>query len=125
MRVDSEVVVVGAGLSGLATAFLLRGRGARVLLVEAAARPGGVIASVRRDGELYELGPNSGLDTTPLINELLSSAGIRDQRVEASAIAAKRYILRDGTLLPLPMSPPAFFATRLISCRATARASRC
>jgi len=118
MRVDSDVVVVGAGLSGLATAFLLRGRGARVLLVEAATRPGGVIASVRRDGELYELGPNSGLDTTPLINELLSSAGIRDQRVEASAIAAKRYILRDGTLLPLPMSPPAFFATRLFSWRA-------
>jgi oxygen-dependent protoporphyrinogen oxidase len=118
MRVDTDVVVVGAGLSGLTSAFLLRRRGARVLMVEAATRPGGVIESVRRDGALYEKGPNSGLDTTPLVNELLASAGIRDQRLDASAMAAKRYILRDGALLALPMSPGAFFGTSLFSWRA-------
>ncbi len=118
MDVDADVIVVGAGLSGLTTAFLLTRAGRQVRMLEAALRPGGVIASVRRDGALYERGPNSGLDTTPLVNELLSSAGIRDQRVDASAMAAKRYILRGGALLPLPMSPPAFFATRLFSWRA-------
>jgi oxygen-dependent protoporphyrinogen oxidase len=118
MGVDSDVVIVGAGLSGLATAFLLGRRGATVRMLEAGRRPGGVIASVRRDGALYELGPNSGLDTTPLVNELLSAAGVRGERIDAKAIAAKRYILRNGALLPLPMSPPAFFATRLFSWRA-------
>lgn len=118
MRVDSDVVIVGGGLSGLTTAFLLRRRGPSVRLLEAASRVGGVIDSVLHEGALYERGPNSGLDTTPLINQLLCAAGIRDQRVDASAIAAKRYILRDGALEPLPMSPPAFLRTRLFSWRA-------
>ena len=117
-RLDADVVVVGAGLSGLATAFRLTQQGFRVQAVEAAARPGGVIASIRRDGALYERGPNSGLDTTPLINELLAAAGIAGERVDASAAAAKRYILRDGALTPLPTSPPAFITSPLFSWRA-------
>jgi len=117
-RLDADVVVVGAGLSGLATAFRLAQQGVRLRVVESAARPGGVIGSVRRDGALYERGPNSGLDTTPLINELLAAAGIAGERIDASAEAARRYILRDGRLAALPTSPPALFATRLFSWRA-------
>jgi oxygen-dependent protoporphyrinogen oxidase len=117
-RLDADVVVVGAGLSGLAAAFRLTQQGFRVQAVEAAARPGGVIASIRRDGALYERGPNSGLDTTPLVNELLAAAGIAGERVDASAAAAKRYILRDGALTPLPTSPPAFITSPLFSWRA-------
>jgi protoporphyrinogen/coproporphyrinogen III oxidase len=117
-RLDADVLVVGAGLSGLTAAFRLAQQGVRVLVVESAARPGGVIASVRRDGALYEKGPNSGLDTTPRINELLAAAGISGERVDASAAAAKRYILRDGALSALPTSPGAFLASTLFSWRA-------
>jgi oxygen-dependent protoporphyrinogen oxidase len=117
-RLDADVVVVGAGLSGLTAAFRLARQGVRLRVVESATRPGGVIGSVRRDGALYERGPNSGLDTTPLINELLAEAGIAGERLDASAEAARRYILRNGQLTALPTSPPAFFATRLFSWRA-------
>lgn len=117
-RLDADVVVVGAGLSGLTTAFRLSQQGVRVVVVESAARPGGVIGSERRDGALFERGPNSGLDTTSLINELLTAAGIAGERVDAEAAAARRYILRDGALSALPTSPGAFFATRLFSWRA-------
>jgi oxygen-dependent protoporphyrinogen oxidase len=117
-RLDADVVVVGAGLSGLTAAFRLARQGVRLRVVETATRPGGVIGSVRRDGVLYERGPNSGLDTTPLINELLAEAGIAGERLDASAEAARRYILRNGQLAALPTSPPAFFATRLFSWRA-------
>ncbi len=115
---DADVIVAGAGLSGLTTAFLLARRGRRVRLLEAAPRPGGVIGSRRQEGVLYELGPNSGLDTTPLIGELLDAAGIRDERLDASAAAAKRYILRGGALVALPTSPGAFLRTPLFSWRA-------
>jgi len=117
-RLDADVVVVGAGLSGLAAAFRLTQQGFGVLAVESAARPGGVIGSIRRDGALYECGPNSGLDTTPLINELLAAAGIAGERVDASAAAARRYILRNGALTALPTSPGAFITSPLFSWRA-------
>lgn len=117
-HLDADVVVVGAGLSGLAVAFRLAQQGIRLRVIESAARPGGVIGSVRRDGALYERGPNSGLDTTPLVNELLAAAGIAGERIDASAEAARRYILRDGRLAALPTSPPAFLATSLFSWKA-------
>jgi oxygen-dependent protoporphyrinogen oxidase len=117
-RLDADALIVGAGLSGLTTAFRLGRQGLRLRVVEAAQRPGGVIGSVRRDGALYERGPNSGLDTTPLVNELLAAAGIADRRIDAEAAAARRYILRNGRLLALPTSPPAFFGTRLFSWKA-------
>ena len=117
-RLDADVAIVGAGLSGLAAAFRLSQQAVRIRMVEAAARPGGVIGSVRRDGALYELGPNSGLDTTPLVNELLAAAGIAGERVDAEAAAARRYILRNGVLCALPTSPPAFVGSSLFSWRA-------
>jgi protoporphyrinogen/coproporphyrinogen III oxidase len=110
-----DVVVVGAGISGLATAFHLQRRGHAVRVFEAAPRAGGVIGSQRRDGVLYETGPNSTLDTTPLIGELLDAAGIAAERLDATAAAAKRYVLRDGRLVPLPTSPGAFLVTPLFS----------
>jgi len=110
-----DVVVVGAGISGLATAFHLQRRGHTVCVLEAASRAGGVIGSHRRDGVLYETGPNSTLDTTPLIGELLDAAGIAAERLDATAAAAKRYVLRGGRLVPLPTSPGAFLVTPLFS----------
>jgi len=52
-----KVVVIGAGISGLACAFRLQQLGLRPLVLESSSRPGGVIETVRRNGLLYELGP--------------------------------------------------------------------
>jgi len=54
-----EALVVGAGISGLATAYGLQKAGIAIRVIEAAARPGGVIQSVKRDGYLVECGPQS------------------------------------------------------------------
>jgi oxygen-dependent protoporphyrinogen oxidase len=115
VRTDADVIVVGAGLSGLAVGFQLVRAGLSVRMIEAAPQPGGVIGSKHRDGVLCELGPNSALDTSPLIGELLQAAGIAGERCDASAIANRRYILRRGALIPLPMSPPAFLKSKLFS----------
>ena len=60
-------------------------------------------------------GPNSTLDTTPLINELLDRLGIRDERLDANAVASTRFIVRGGKLVALPASPGAFFTTPAFS----------
>jgi oxygen-dependent protoporphyrinogen oxidase len=121
---ERDVVVVGAGVSGLAAAFGLRKRGHDVEVLEAAPRAGGVIASRQRDGFLYETGPNSTLDTTPLIGELLHEAGVESERANASAVADTRFIVRDGRLVALPTSPPGFLATGAFTLRAKLRLLR-
>ena len=98
-----DVLVVGAGISGLATAFHLRRAGLSVEVIDPATKPGGVIGSVRRDGLLYETGPNSALDTTPRIGELLEAAGVKGEMRLASEIANTRYVVKGGRPVPLPM----------------------
>ena len=119
-----DVIVIGGGISGLAAAFGLQRRGATVEVLEANARAGGVIGTQRRDGALYENGPNSALDTAPLINELLDALAIRGERADASAVAATRFIVRGGKLIALPMSPGAFLTTPAFSVGAKLRLLR-
>jgi len=115
MKLDVDVLVLGGGLSGLAVAHGAAKRGASVEVLEAMPRAGGVIGSVLRDGALYETGPNSVLDTTPLVNEHLDALGIRAERTDASPVAATRYIVRAGRLLPLPTSPNALLTSHAFS----------
>lgn len=110
-----DLIVVGAGLSGLVAAHRARRAGLQVQVIEAAARPGGVIGSVQRDGFLFERGPNSAMDTSPLIGELIEELGLQSQLRWASEASSKRYVVRDGKLIPLPMSAGAFFSTPLFS----------
>jgi len=110
-----DAVVVGAGISGLVVALRLKRAGFAVGVVDAGTRPGGVIGSVTRDGCLFERGPNSALDTTPLIGELVDDLGLKAQMRFASEAAEKRYVVRGGVLTALPTSPGAFFSTRLFS----------
>ena len=115
---DADVIVVGGGISGLACAWGLERRGVRVILLEAATRAGGCIGTVREQGCLFESGPNSALETTPLIATLLRELGIDGARIEANPQSRNRYVLRAGKLVAVPLSPPAFLATPLFSIRA-------
>ena len=121
---DADAIVVGGGISGLACAWGLQKSGRKVLLLEAAGRAGGTIGTVREHGCLLESGPNSTLDTTPLIGRLLDELGIAGERIDAAPAARNRYILRQGKLLALPLSPAAFLSTPLFSTLAKLRLLR-
>lgn len=123
MPTDVDVLVIGGGLSGLAVAHGVLARGATAEVLDAAARAGGVIGTVRRDGALVEAGPNSAR-TTPALEKLIDALGIRGERIDARADAATRFILRNAKLVALPMSPPAFLTSSALSVRAKLRLLR-
>ena len=106
-------LVVGGGISGLVCAHVLRKAGIDAQLVEASPRPGGVIHSVTRDGFLLELGPQS-FSGTPALRKLCTELGISNELLQAPP-SAPRYVLIDGQLRPVPLSPPAFFMSSLIN----------
>ncbi len=108
-------IVVGAGISGLTCAYALKKSGQNVLLLEASARPGGVIQTIQENGYLFEQGPQS-FSGTEAIFKLCNELGISDELVEAPH-GAPRYILIDGKLVPVPFSPGAFLSSRLFSWR--------
>jgi oxygen-dependent protoporphyrinogen oxidase len=124
MQHDADAIVIGAGISGLAAAHGLKKRARSVVVLEAAARAGGVIGTRRRDGALFELGPNSTLDTTPRINELLRELGLMGERLDANAVAGTRYVVRGGKPVALPTSPGAFATSPAFSLGAKLRLMR-
>jgi oxygen-dependent protoporphyrinogen oxidase len=107
------VLVIGAGISGLACAFHLQQAGIPVNIVEAGTRPGGVIATKEKDGFRFDLGPQSFLTTEPLL-KLIDALGIKDQLQYADR-RAPRYILLREKMVPAPMSPPSLLSTPLFS----------
>ena len=106
-----EALVVGAGISGLATAYALQKAGIATRVVEAAARPGGVIQSVKRDGYLVECGPQS-FSGNASISAMCRDLGILEERVLADP-NAPRYVLIDGKLRNVPMGPGLFASSFL------------
>jgi oxygen-dependent protoporphyrinogen oxidase len=115
------VVVIGAGISGLTSAYLLAKRGYDVRIIEKKSEVGGSIESVKESGFLFDRGPNSALETTPLINQLVEELNLQDELLYANKEANKRYILRNNKLHALPMSPPALIKTELFSAKAKLR----
>ena len=109
------VAILGGGITGLAAAFCLRQRGIPVLLLEASDRVGGVIQSARRDGYLAEFGPNSILETSPLISDLVRDTGLESRRLYSSPSAEKRYVVRDKRPVAIPASAAGFLTTPLFS----------
>lgn len=73
-RRSPRVVIVGAGLGGLATAVRLLAAGCDVIVIEAEATTGGRAGQIRSSGFVFDTGPT--LITLPeLIDELFGLAG--------------------------------------------------
>ena len=107
-----KVVVIGAGISGLACAYRLKQLGIHCLVLEAKERAGGLIATVRRNGLLFETGPQCPRFPASVWRL------VRELNLESEFIAgdpkAKRYIFSGGRLHSAPFSPTGLLTTRLV-----------
>lgn len=97
-----KIAIVGAGLTGLTTAFYLLKTGADIHVFEKTGRAGGVINTNTENGFTFELGPNTGIlgysEVIELIDDLTGNCNL-----EIADTAAKaRWIWKDGKWELLP-----------------------
>ena len=121
-----SVVIVGGGIAGLAAGYELHKRGVPFVILERAARAGGVILSEDVDGFTLDAGPDALLTQKPEGIALCKELGLGDRLVPTKEPRIA-YIQRDGRLHPLPAAsvlgiPTAFgpfITTRLFSLTAS------
>jgi oxygen-dependent protoporphyrinogen oxidase len=113
-----SVAIIGAGITGLTAAFYLKRKGIPVTLFEAGGRVGGVIQSIRKDGFLAEFGPNTILETSPKIAQLVRDAGLETRKLNTDPKAEARFVVRYGRPIEMPGRPLGFFTTPLFTAKA-------
>ena len=100
----NDVIVIGAGLTGLTLAYRLKRTGVDVRIVERSDRTGGQIASHSESGFLFESGPNTGTVSSPEVAELFADLKGACTMETAGDGAGRRLIWCRGKLRPLPYS---------------------
>lgn len=96
----TDVVVVGAGLAGLACAWELARRGVEVRVLERDPVSGGVVRTHDIDGFRVEAGPNTILPT-PAAMEIIREAGLGGEVVRARS-GLSRLVYIGGRLRRVP-----------------------
>src|SRR5262249_46391483 len=102
----TDVIIIGAGISGLSCAWTLKKLGIDGLVVEARSRAGGVIQTENVNGYQIEWGPNSLQPTAPAL-KMIDELELWDDLL-SPAPNASRYIYLNGRLRKFPFGPLGF-----------------
>jgi protoporphyrinogen/coproporphyrinogen III oxidase len=103
-----RVVIVGAGLTGLAAAHRLVSRASttrrpiEVVVLEANHRVGGAIWTERSGGFTIEGGADSFITNKPWALDLCRDLGLGDQVIGTDNRNRRSFVVRKGKLLPVP-----------------------
>ncbi len=103
-----RVVVVGGGISGLATANRIVEESHRLdkpvelLLLEAGNRLGGVIHTIHRDGFVLEGGPDSFITEKPWGLQLCRRLGLESDLIGTCEADRRSFVVRKDRLEPVP-----------------------
>ena len=97
-----EVVIVGAGLTGLTMALYLKKAGINFLVIDKSGKAGGVIQTISERGFVYETGPNTGVVSNPEMTELFEELAGKCTLEVADPNAKRRMIWKNSQWNPLP-----------------------
>ena len=93
---DADVVIIGGGLAGLAAAVELSRLGRRVLLLEAAERPGGRVVTDLVDGFRLDRGFQLINPAYPELRRLVAAGVLDPDRLQLQSCAAGVRVALDG-----------------------------
>lgn len=118
-HIKTDVVIIGAGLTGLTTAFWLKKKGRKVIIIEKDDRTGGQIRTFNENGFTFESGPNTGAisfpEVTELMEELNKVSNGRCRLETAPDAAKKRWIWKGDRFHDLPNGPISGLRTPLFT----------
>lgn len=97
-----DVLVIGAGLTGLTLAFYLKKAGKKVLILEKNNTVGGVINTLTEDRFTFETGPNTGVVGSSELVALFDDLQGKVTPEIANADAKNRWIWKSGRWEALP-----------------------
>ncbi|MCF6342741.1 MAG: FAD-dependent oxidoreductase, partial [Bacteroidales bacterium] len=99
---NTDVLIIGAGLTGLSCAHYLAQKNRDFLVVDKKAEAGGVIGTAHENGFTYETGPNTGVISHPEVADLFDDLKDLMTLELADEKAEKRYVLKNGKWVALP-----------------------
>jgi len=99
---EKRVAIIGAGITGLTTAFYLKKAGIPFTVFEKSDKLGGVMQSKTDRTFLYETGPNSGVISHAEIADLFCELEGKCELELANDSSEKRLIWKNGKWHPLP-----------------------
>jgi len=120
----SRIAIIGAGISGLATAWHLQqmfGDAAEIQVLEKNSHVGGTAWTEHRDGYLLERGPNGFLDNRESTLRLCDAIGLTNRLVRANPSSGSRFIFLGDHLRALPSSLFSFLTSDLLSVKGKLR----
>ncbi|MBN2614657.1 MAG: protoporphyrinogen oxidase [Bacteroidales bacterium] len=97
---QKQTAIIGAGITGLVTAFYLHKNKIPFHIYEKSDHIGGVIQTTKEGDFIYESGPNSGTISTPETAELFEDLNLKPE--VANSASAKRLIWKNGRWHALP-----------------------
>ena len=111
----NDVVILGAGLTGLTTAHHLKKKGVDFCILEKGNRAGGVIKSGTENGFTWEEGPNSGVIANVEVLRLFEDLKDDCELELANENVKRRYILKGGNWQALPSGLKSAVTTTLFT----------
>lgn len=116
-----KIAIIGAGISGLTTAYVLKKNGFTVDIFDKSPIPGGVIQTLHENGFLCELGPSTLMINDLRILNLLKELGLENTIIDNNPKSQERYIVKNAIPTPVPRSLLSFIKTPLFSLKAKLR----
>lgn len=101
---QKDIIIIGAGLTGLSTAVQLKKEGFSVMILEISNRVGGQIRTFCEDGFVFESGPNTGSSVSEDVLKLFEELSPLCEIEFAQERAKKRLIWKNEKFHALPSS---------------------
>lgn len=117
VKIETEIVIIGAGLTGLTMAHQLIKGGKKVIIVERNSVIGGVIQTAKSGGHIYEKGPTTGVINNTALVQLLDDLQV-SEKIEVllpNEAAKNRWIWKGANWHSLPNSLWSAITTPLFS----------